>query len=106
VDPYYVAVCQAEKIAPRSGGLSRLKENIQSNLKRYAGLIDYACGGNLAGVPGFAIAGPVKLVTFGEFAITGAYMPADGDDHRFSNQEVIEHLAIRIPGEETDVLAK
>ena len=105
IEPYYVAVCQAERIAPRSGGLARLRKNIESNLNRYCNLIDYCCGGNLAGVPGFAIAGPVRLVTFGEFSITGPYMPADPSDHRFDNQEVVEHLTIRIPGEETDVLA-
>ncbi len=49
IAPYRVAVCQAEKIVPRSGGDKKIKENIDRNLKRYCGLIDFACGGAFAG---------------------------------------------------------
>jgi len=106
IQPYFIAVCQAEKVAVRSGGPSKYRENIEKNLERYCGLIDYCCGGNLAGRDGFAIAGPVKLVTFGEFSITGAYMGVDPGEKRFGNRDVVKHLAIRIPGPETDVLAR
>jgi hypothetical protein len=98
IEPYYVAVCQAERIAPRSGGPAKLRENIAQNLERYCHLIDYCCRGNLSGVPGFAIAGPVKLITFGEFSITGPYMPAHPSDHRFDNREVV---GARIAGHST-----
>jgi predicted amidohydrolase len=106
VQPYFVAVCQAEKIAVRSGGPANYRKNIESNLERFCGLIDYCCAGNLAGKGGIAIAGPVKLVTFGEFAFTGAYMAVNPGERRFNNQDVVNHLTILIPGPETSVLAK
>ena len=106
VESYFAAVIQAEKIAVRANGLEKFRENIEKNLERFCGLIDYCCAGNLAGRDGFAIAGPVKLITFGEFSITGLYSPAIPGDHRFDNSEINRHLAIRIPGPETDVLAK
>ncbi|MEW6141842.1 MAG: nitrilase-related carbon-nitrogen hydrolase [Chloroflexota bacterium] len=105
IQPFFVAVCQAEKTAVRSGGPAKYRENIEKNLDRFCGLIDYCCAGNLAGRDSFAIAGPVKLITFGEFAITGAYMAANPGERRFNNRDVIKHLAIRMPGPETDVLA-
>jgi len=105
IESYFAAVIQAEKIAVRAGGMEKFRENIRKNLDRFCGLIDYCCAGNLAGRDGFAIAGPVKLITFGEFAITGAYMAANPGERRFNNRDVLKHLAIRIPGPETDVLA-
>jgi len=104
IEPYFVAICQAERVAVRSGG--KLKENIKRNLDRYCGLIDYCCGGNLSLVPEYSPAAPVKLITFGEFSITGLYSPADIGTKRYTNKEIIEHLGIRIPGEETEVLAR
>jgi len=103
IEPYYVAVCQAERIHPRSGGMAKLKENVERNLERYCDLIDNCT--SKTKTPGFTTTGSVKLVTFGEFSITGPYAKADRDDHRLSNREVIENTAIRIPGPETDVLA-
>jgi predicted amidohydrolase len=105
IEPYFAAVIQAERIAVRAGGMEKFRENIQKNLERFCGLIDYCCAGNLAGRDGFAIAGPVKLITFGEFAITGLYSPAIPGDHRFGNAEINKYLAISIPGPETSVLA-
>lgn len=106
IEPYHVAICQAERIAPRSGGDAKIKENIHRNLQHYCDLIDYCCGGFLVGKPGFSVTGPVKLVTFGEYAITGFVFGADAGQKTFTKKEVIEHLAFRIPGPETDVLAK
>ncbi|MEW6141986.1 MAG: nitrilase-related carbon-nitrogen hydrolase [Chloroflexota bacterium] len=103
IEPYFAAICQAERVAVRSGG--KIKENIKRNLDRYCNLIEYCCTGNLSLVPEYAIAGPVKLITFGEFSITGLYSPADPDTRRFTNKEIIKNLGILIPGEETAVLA-
>jgi predicted amidohydrolase len=105
IEPYYVAVCQAATIPPRLGGLARLRENVGKNLQHYCDLIDLACAGNHGEAAPYALFNPVRLVTFGEFAITGAYSGMERTDHRFNNREVIEHLAIGIPGPETDVLA-
>jgi predicted amidohydrolase len=99
---YIVAVCQAEMIHTRSGGDERIKENAARNLKRYCDLIDSIYGG---GGTKTSAAMP-KLVTFGEFAITGPYAPAEPQQRVMNKKEIIQRLAIRIPGEETDVLAK
>ena len=95
IEPYLVAVMQASKIQARSGGMAEFKENVQKNMAHYGALIDGACRGNSA----------VKLVTFGEFTITGQYAPADADDHIYSNREIIEKTSIRMPGPETDFFA-
>lgn len=106
IEPYSIAVIQATKIAPRSGGLAKLEENVNKNLSHFCDLIDMCCGGNVLASTDLSLTDPVKLVTFGEFAITGAYAPPESTDHRFNNEEVIKHLAITIPGRETEVLAK
>ncbi len=105
VEPYTVAICQAEKMVPRSDGDDKIKENTAKNLKRYCGLIDFCCGGFLVGKPGFSLSGQVKLVTFGEYAITGRVHPAQPDQKDLTKEEVKKYLAISIPGEETDMLA-
>ncbi len=106
IEPYQVAVIQAEKIAPRSGGDQRIKENVEKNLQRYCGLIDYCCGGLHAGKGRLNIAGRTRLVTFGEYAITGLHHPAETGQRTFTKEELIEKIAIKIPGPETDVLAE
>jgi len=106
IAPYYVAVCQAEKVLVRADGVSKIKEHVQTNLKRYCDLIDFSCGGFLVGKPGATATGAVRLVTFGEYAFTGLHLPAQADQKVFTKQEVIDHIAITIPGEETEVLAK
>lgn len=105
IEPYTVAVCQAEIIAPRSGGNDKIQENLGKNLERFCGFIDFACGGFMVGRPGFHITGPPKLVTFGEYALTGLHHPADPSQKTFTKKEIIKYLAIRMPGPETDVLA-
>ncbi|RJO60182.1 hypothetical protein C4544_06000 [candidate division WS5 bacterium] len=95
IKPYTIAVMQASKIQIRSGGMAKFKKNVKTNLNHYCALIDGACRNNSS----------VKLVTFGEFTITGQYAPADLDDHEFNNKEILENTAIRIPGPETDVFA-
>ena len=99
-----MAICQAEKIVPRSDGDDKIKENTAKNLKRYCGLIDFCCGGFLVGKPGFSLSGQVKLVTFGEYAITGRVHPAQPDQKDLTREEAKKYLAISIPGEETDML--
>jgi predicted amidohydrolase len=105
IEPYVAAVCQVKRLPVRVGGPSKIKENIEAGLKRYAQFIDYCCAGGMAGKGRFSITGAVRLVTFCEYAITGSYTPADPTDHRYNNQETLRYLAIRIPGSETDVLA-
>jgi predicted amidohydrolase len=82
-----------------------MPENIRKNLNHFCDLIDYTCAGNHGEAAPYALFSPVRLVTFGEFSITGAYSAPDPSDHRFNNEEVVRHLAIRIPGPETDILA-
>lgn len=106
IEPYYVAICQAERITVAAGGAGQVKENINHNLQRYCNLIDVCCSGLLAGVPGASVTGPVKLVTFGEFSITGIWTPTDPPYKLFNREGTIKHVAIRIPGEETEVLAQ
>ncbi|MFC1969128.1 nitrilase-related carbon-nitrogen hydrolase [Chloroflexota bacterium] len=106
IKPYYVAICQSERIAGLSGGLKKVKENAEKNLQRFRGLIDFVCGGPLVGRGGITVTGDIRLVTFGEFAITGHHIPADAGDRVLSNREIIDHLAIKIPGPETDMLAE
>ncbi len=106
VEPYMVAICQAERIIPRSGGDTKIKENVAKNLKHYSDLIDFICGGFLVGRPGFSITGQVKLVTFAEYAITGLHTAAEPGQKTLTKEEIIEKVAIKIPGEETDVFAK
>lgn len=97
-EPYQAVACQHEIVPARSGG--QFKENIKRNLDHYCDLIDF-CHGKF-----FAVLGPVRLITFGEFSITGIYWPCNRGDKIFNNAEVIKHLAIRIPGKETEVLAE
>lgn len=106
IEPYEIAVIQAAKIAPRSGGLGKLRENVEKNLQHYSDLIDMCCGANAVAATGLSLSDPVRMVTFGEFGITGPYAPPEITDHRFTHREVMEHLALRIPGSETDVLAQ
>jgi predicted amidohydrolase len=96
-EPFQAMACQHEIIPARAGG--RFKENIKKNLDHYCDLIDF-CHGKFLGV-----FGPVRLITFGEFSITGVYWPCNRGDKTLNNAEVIKHLAIQIPGEETEVLA-
>jgi len=100
-----VAICQAETIPPRSGGDKNIKENMAKNLKHYSDLIDHICGGYSVGKRGFALTGQVKLVTFAEYAITGLWFPAESGQKTLNKKEIIEKLAIKIPGPETDVFA-
>jgi len=106
IDPYYVALCQVERIAVRAGGLAKLKDNMEKNINRYRDFIDFVAGGYIVGKPGFSVTGAVRLVTFGEFALTGRPHPASGDQDEFTNQEIREHLGVKIPGPETDRLAE
>ncbi|MFC1969492.1 nitrilase-related carbon-nitrogen hydrolase [Chloroflexota bacterium] len=108
IERYQVAICQAERVAFRAGGPAKYKENKEGNLKRYCDLIDEACTGVFAGKSGFSGfgGGRVKLITFGEFALTGHHLAAKAGDQLFNKSEIIEHLAVKIPGEETDVLAE
>jgi len=106
IEPYSVAVIQAEKIVTRSGGDQNIRANIEKNLERYCGLIDFACGGPFAGKKGFNITNRVKLVTFGEYAITGLHHAAETGQQSLPKKEIIDKIAIRIPGTETDVLAE
>ena len=72
IEPYQIVLLQAERVAYRAGGEAKHKENMERNLKRYCDLIDEACRGPFAGVPGFsAFGGGARLVTIGEFSITG-----------------------------------
>jgi len=105
IEPYSVAICQAERIVPRAGGDDKIKENTLKNLKRYCGLVDFCCGGPLVGKPGFSLSGQVKLVTFGEYLITGRVHPAEPDQKDMTKDEAKRLLAISVPGEETDMLA-
>lgn len=96
-EPYQAVACQHEIMPARAGG--RFKENIKKNLEHYCDLIDYCQGKFLT------IMGPIRLIAFGEFSITGVYWGCNRGEETFNNQEVIKHLAIRIPGEETEMLA-
>lgn len=97
-EPYQVVACQHELVPARVG--RRFRDNIEKNLEHYCDLIDF-CHDKF-----FSVSGPIRLVTFGEFSITGLYWACDRGDKTFNNTEVIKHLAIRIPGEETDLLAE
>jgi len=105
IETYQVAICQAERISPRCDGDDKIKENVTKNLNRYYELLDFICGGFLVGRAEFSVAGGVKLITFAEYAITGTWSPARSDQKIFNKKEIIENIAIRIPGEETDILA-
>jgi predicted amidohydrolase len=94
-----------KKIAPTSGGMARFKDNIKANLDRMCGMIDYCCAGGMAGKGKYSIIGPVKLITFGEYGISGSYSPARPTDRRLTADETFKKIAIRIPGPETDILA-
>ena len=98
IEPYQVAACQHVLLPARSGG--RFKDNIKKNLDHYCDLIDF-CHDKF-----FSVSGPMRLIAFGEFCITGLYWACNRGDKTFNNREVIKHLAIRIPGDETNVLAQ
>jgi len=106
IEPYFVAICQAERIIPRSGGDKNIKENMAKNLKHYSELIDFTCGGRWAGKQGYTLTGTaqVKLITFAEYAIT-FHQAAEPGQKTLNKKEIIEKIAIKIPGPETDVLA-
>ncbi|MFC1972696.1 nitrilase-related carbon-nitrogen hydrolase, partial [Chloroflexota bacterium] len=53
----------------------------------------------------FSVTGGVKLITFGEYAITGLHHAAEPGQQSLSKKEIIDKIAIRIPGPITDVLA-
>ena len=106
VEPYLVAMCQAERIIPRSGGDKYIKENVAKNLKHYSDLIDFICGGFLVGRDGFSVTGRVRLITFAEYAMTGLHTAAEPGQKTFNKKEIIENVAVKIPGEETDVFAR
>lgn len=97
IEPYQVFACQHEILPARVNG--RFKENIKKNLEHYCDLTDY-CHGTF-----FSVLGPVRLIAFGEFSITGIYWACNRGEKTLNNAGVIQHLAIRIPGEETEVLA-
>jgi len=103
IEPYYVAVCQSEKISVRFEGMAEFKTNVDKNLQHYCRLIDTVCGGSAASLAGLTDA--VKLFTFGEFAITGHHFPAAPGQQMLDRSEIVEQLAIKIPGEETNILA-
>ncbi len=98
IEPYQVAACHHQIIPARVGG--HFADNIKANLEHYSDLIDF-CNDKF-----FSVSGPIRLITFGEFSITGLYWASNRGDRTFNNAEVIRHLAIRIPGEETEVLAR
>ncbi len=103
IESYRVAVIQAEKIPPRVGGDKKFKENVQKNIDRYCALIDYTFSGPFA----MLRQGPgrVRLVTFGEYSLTGLHHAAEPGQKVLSRQEIIEKVAIRMPGPETDFFA-
>lgn len=73
----------------------RTREDIRINLKHLEECIDFA-------ILGGSLEGPVRLVAFSEAALQGFY-------DEMTNMDTIEYcqkIAITIPGEETDVLAK
>jgi predicted amidohydrolase len=106
IEPYFAAVCQTRKVAPTAYGWAKFDETVQANLDRMCGMIDYCCAGNMAGKGKYNIIGPVKLVCFGEYGITGSYSPARPSDHRLDADEVFKMIAIQIPGPLTARLAE
>jgi len=104
IEPYMVAICQAERIMARTGGDDKIKENMAKNVKHYSDLVDFICGSRSAGKPGYSISGQVKLITFAEYAIAH-HQAAEPDQKTLNKKEIIEKITVKIPGPETDVLA-
>ena len=88
IEPYIVAVCQAERVAYRAGGVAKHKQNMTTNLKRYCDLIDFIFSGSGTKSGAFR----PQLVTFGEFGITGLYNAVEPGQKAMTRQE------IRAPG--------
>ncbi len=65
IEPYNLAICQAERVVVMSGGVTKIKENMERNLQHYCGLIDWICAGDFLG----PTRGGVSLITFGELDI-------------------------------------
>ena len=105
IAPYNVAVCQMDRIVGLSRGLEHTKEVARENLKRYCEVIDFTCAGEFSGRGPVASAEGVRLLTFGEFSITGNQLAARPGEKTLTNREIIKYIAISIPGEETDILA-
>ena len=90
--PSYIAIA----LQPRAYGCTN-KEEVKKNLKNQLNLIDDAfVHGYLAG------GGPVKLFALAEGSIQGFYDELTNMDHA----TYCKDIAIRIPGEETEELAK
>lgn len=108
IEPYYAAVCQTKRIIPTAGGPGKWDENLKANLDRLCGMVDYCCMGAMAGKDKekYSILGPVRLITFGEYGLTGSYSGSRRPtDQPLTADETFKRVAIRIPGPETDVLS-
>ena len=90
IEPYNLVICQAERVVVMSGGVTKIKENVERNLAHYCGLIDWICAGDFLG----PTRGPAKLITFGEFAITGLHYAASPEEKTLNNKEIVKHLAL------------
>ncbi|MCX5905375.1 MAG: hydrolase [Proteobacteria bacterium] len=89
IKPFNAVAIQSQIIGCRN------REEIRINLKHLEECIDF-------GILGGSLEGPVKLVAFSEGAIQGFYDEMTNMD----SVEYCEKIAISIPGDETEILAK
>lgn len=88
IEPY-AAVCIQPALI-----MCEARKDIKKNLERYEQLIDFAAG--------FYWEEPCKLICFPEYFLQGVTTPGKGEKTR---SQVLQ-VAVEIPGEETEILAK